>query len=191
MISHLLQNTVEGDTIAERADEREAAESRARKHSPSHTAVVTHFELGRTLERANRRFATFLQAEMTRLGVREIGPAHAMLLLTIGNDELSVGQLMDRGPYGGTNLSYYLKQLGESGYVERIPLPRDRRTIRLRLTEKARTLCADLTEIAAKYHHIVAGDPENIRKMEVAFATLDRLERAWATASIFGPTGER
>ena len=191
MISHSLKNFIEFDTIAEQADEREAVESRPSRHEPFHKTVVTHFELGRTLERANRRFATFLQAEMTRLGVREIGSAHAMLLLTIGNDELSVGQLMERGPYGRTNLSYYLKQLGESGYIERIPLPRDRRTSRVRLTEKAQTLCADLTEIAAKYHDIVAGDPENIRKMEVAFTMLDRLERAWATASIFGTPGER
>lgn len=191
MISHLLHNLVEANSAADGADDPDAVETPQRKRTPAHTTVFTHFELGRVLERANRRFATFLQAEMTRLGVREIGPAHAMLLLTIGNDELSVGQLMDRGPYGGTNLSYYLKQLGEYGYIERIPLPRDRRTIRVRLTKKAQDLCADLTEVAAKYHELVAGDPENLRRMEVAFATLDRLERAWATAAIFGTSDER
>jgi len=186
MISHLLHNLVETDSFAEDIGELGASEASQRKRSSAHTTVITHFELGRTLERANRRFATFLQAEMTRLGVREIGPAHAMLLMTIGNDELSVGQLMDRGPYGGTNLSYYLKQLGECGYVERIPLPRDRRTIRVRLTKKAQDLCADLTEVAAKYHKLVTGDPEDMRRLEVAFQTLDRLERAWATAALFG-----
>ena len=186
MISHLLHNLVDSDSVAQDADDVEATAAPQRKRPQAPTPLLTHFELGRTLERANRRFATFLQAEMTRLGVREIGPAHAMLLLTIGNDELSVGQLMDRGPYGGTNLSYYLKQLGECGYVERIPLPRDRRTIRVRLTQKAQDLCADLTEVAAKYHQLVAGDPENMRRMEVAFETLDRLERAWAAAALFG-----
>jgi DNA-binding MarR family transcriptional regulator len=191
MISDLLQHIVEAGAVEQNASKRETAEAPPRVRAAAHTTIITHFELARTLERANRRFATFLQAEMTRQGVQEIGPAHAMLLLTIGNDELSVGQLMDRGPYGGTNLSYYLKQLGECGYIERIPLARDRRTVRIRLTEKARELCADLTEVAAKYHRLVAGDPENIRKMEVAFETLDRLERAWATAAILGSPGER
>ncbi|SDP43749.1 DNA-binding transcriptional regulator, MarR family [Phyllobacterium sp. YR620] len=191
MISHLLHNLVEADPAKEGDDSVDAVDAPRRKRTPSSSSAFTHFELGRTLERANRRFATFLQAEMSRLGVREIGPAHAMLLLTIGNDELSVGQLMDRGPYGGTNLSYYLKQLGECGYVERIPLPRDRRTIRVRLTQKAQDLCSDLTEITEKYHQLVAGDPENMRRMEIAFETLDRLERAWATAAIFGSPDER
>jgi MarR family transcriptional regulator, exopolysaccharide II synthesis transcriptional activator len=191
MISELLQQLVDDSAAEQHVAEPEAVEPRLRGRTPAHTTVITHFELARTLERANRRFATFLQSEMTKQGVREIGPAHAMLLLTIGSDELSVGQLMDRGPYGGTNLSYYLKQLGECGYIERIPLARDRRTVRIRLTEKARELCADLNEVAAKYHRLVAGDPENMRRMEVAFETLDRLERAWATAAIFGPPSER
>ncbi|UXN65094.1 MarR family transcriptional regulator [Phyllobacterium sp. A18/5-2] len=128
MISDLLQHIVEAGAVEQNVSKQEAAET---VRSPAHTTIITHFELARTLERANRRFATFLQAEMTRQGVQEIGPAHAMLLLTIGDDELSVGQLMDRGPYGGTNLSYYLKQLGECGYIERIPLARDRRTVRI------------------------------------------------------------
>ncbi|ATU90436.1 winged helix DNA-binding protein [Phyllobacterium zundukense] len=191
MISKLLQHIVDTDTATLPSGDTNAVSVRPGGRTSTHTTVVTHFELARTLERANRRFASFLQAEMTRRGVQEIGPAHAMLLLTIGNDELSVGQLMDRGPYGGTNLSYYLKQLGECGYIERIPLARDRRTARIRLSEKARQLCSDLTEVAAKYHRLVAGDPENMRNMEVAFETLDRLERAWATAAIFGAPGER
>ncbi|PSH69043.1 MarR family transcriptional regulator [Phyllobacterium brassicacearum] len=190
MISKLLQNIVESETATLPSSDTNALSVKSGGRA-THTTVITHFELARTLERANRRFASFLQAEMTRRGVQEIGPAHAMLLLTIGHDELSVGQLMDRGPYGGTNLSYYLKQLGECGYIERIPLARDRRTARIRLSEKARQLCDDLTEVAAKYHRLVAGDPENIRNIEVAFATLDRLERAWATAAIFGPPSER
>lgn len=191
MISDLLQQVIDADVTTNYPNEPHSAESRPAGRGKTHTHIITHFELARTLERANRRFAAFLQAEMTRQGVQEIGPAHAMLLLTIGNDELSVGQLIDRGPYGGTNLSYYLKQLGECGYIERIPLARDRRTVRVRLSEKAKQLCADLTEVAAKYHHLVAGDPENMRNMEVAFETLDRLERTWATAAIFGPPGER
>lgn len=161
-----------------------------RKSSASASPIITHFELARTLERVNRRFSVFLQSEMTRRGVEEIGPAHLMLLLAIGNDEISVSQLMERGPYAGTNLSYYLKQLGEAGYIERNALQRDRRAARIKLSAKGQELCADMAETAASCHKLIANDEESIRNLETTFRTLDRIEQTWASAVIFGTPGE-
>ncbi|MGH6861536.1 MAG: MarR family winged helix-turn-helix transcriptional regulator, partial [Phyllobacterium sp.] len=187
MVPNYLQNMGGID-----ATSKDSAESpNGRKPGNMTTPIMTHFELARTLERVNRRFSAFLQSEMTRLGVEEIGPAHLMLLLAIGNDEISVSQLMERGPYAGTNLSYYLKQLGECGYIERNALQRDRRAARIKLSEKGQQLCADMTEIAASCHKLVANDAENIRNLEIAFRTLDRIEQTWASAAIFGARGEK
>lgn len=186
MVPNYLHHIVEADMVSN--DDRTLQSGRKPANMPSPT--ITHFELARTLERVNRRFSAFMQSEMSRLGVEEIGPAHLMLLLAIGDDEISVSQLMERGPYAGTNLSYYLKQLGESGYIERNALQRDRRAARIKLSERGKELCADMTAIAANCHRLIANDPENIRNLEITFQTLDRIEQTWASAAIFGARGE-
>ena len=84
---------------------RDARPSPGRTSSSNPAPINTHFELARVLERVSRRFSAFMQAEMTKLGIEEIGPSHLMLLLAIGTDEISVSQLIERGPYAGTNLS--------------------------------------------------------------------------------------
>ena len=72
---------------------------------------ITYFELARLMERASRRFSGLVRSELTKLRVDDIGPAQAMVLLAIGDSELSVAELLDRGHYVGSNVSYYLKQL--------------------------------------------------------------------------------
>ena len=82
---------------------------------------VTYFELARLMERASRRFSGLIRAELTKLRVDDIGPAQAMILLAIGDSELSVAELLDRGHYVGSNVSYYLKQLADGlGLAARI-----------------------------------------------------------------------
>lgn len=186
MVPNYLQHMIDSEAAPDDVSKPFGGRKPANIPAPN----ITHFELARTLERVNRRFAAFMQSEMTRRGVEEIGHAHLMLLLAIGDDEISVTQLMERGPYAGTNLSYYLKQLGESGYIERNALQRDRRAARIKLSEKGKELCADMTAIAANCHKIVADSPENIRNLEITFKTLDRIEQTWASAAIFGPRGE-
>ncbi len=186
MVPNYLQHMVNTDMTS--TDEQQPYGNR--KPANAQKPNITHFELARTLERVNRRFAGFMQSEMTRQGVEEIGPAHLMLLLAIGDDEISVSQLMERGPYAGTNLSYYLKQLGESGYIERNALQRDRRAARIKLSEKGKKLCSDMTAIAANCHKLIADSPDAVRNLEITFRTLDRIEQTWASAAIFGPRGE-
>ncbi len=53
---------------------------------------VTYFELARLMERASRRFSGLIRAELTKLRVDDIGPAQAMILLAIGDSELSVAE---------------------------------------------------------------------------------------------------
>jgi hypothetical protein len=52
-------------------------------HGPAEF-YVPPFELARSFDRLNRRFASFLQAELTTLGVTEIGAALTMIVIAIG-----------------------------------------------------------------------------------------------------------
>ncbi len=147
---------------------------------------VTYFELARLMERASRRFSGLVRAELTKLRVDDIGPAQAMVLLAIGDSELSVAELLDRGHYVGSNVSYYLKQLADGDYIDRVASQRDKRSARIKLTEKGRRLRASLRDAAMTYERAVNRGDQDQRMLETAFQTLHQLELAWGSASRFG-----
>src|SRR6478735_10758959 len=85
------------------------------ERSPS----VSHLDLVRVVERVHRRYLDLFRLDLGRLGIDDLSPSQVMMLFTIGNDELSVRDLIDRGYYLGSNASYNLKRLVETGYVDR------------------------------------------------------------------------
>jgi len=149
-------------------------------------SLITYFELARVMERASRRFSGLLRTELTKLGVDDIGAAQAMVLLAIGNAELSVGELLDRGHYVGSNISYYLKQLADGDYIERIASQRDKRSARIKLSEKGGKLVAALREAARSYERALSHGEQDRRNLETAFQTLHRLELVWGNAARYG-----
>ena len=148
--------------------------------------TVTHLELANTVERIYRRFADLLRVDLIRLGKDDISPAQVALLFNIGEDELSVRDLLDRGHYMGSNASYNLKQLAESGYVERQVMARDRRSARLKLTAKGNELCQALHELHEEYHDALTSNLEDQQEMETALRTLRRLEEFWTQTLRYG-----
>jgi MarR family transcriptional regulator, exopolysaccharide II synthesis transcriptional activator len=189
MIQTLLPKEVEVETSigdVEVADFPEITAKKQGHRHPVHTVVVTHFELARMIERVNRRFASLLRTEMTKLGIEDVGPAQAMVLLAIGDVELSVGELLDRGHYVGSNISYYLKQLADGGYIDRVASQRDKRSARIRVTEKGEKLCANLRDAGGAYNRVLARDADDLRNLEIAFQTLHRLELVWGNAARYG-----
>lgn len=86
----------------------------------------------------------------------------------------------------GSNASYNLKQLVESGYIERQTLARDRRAARIKLTDKGRDLCNSLHEFHEEYHHAVASDHKDQQELETALRTLRKLEDFWTQTLRYG-----
>jgi DNA-binding MarR family transcriptional regulator len=154
----------------------------AKAHGPTEF-YIPPFELARSLNRLNRRFAFFLQAEMTTLGITEIGASLAMILIAIGEDEVSVGRLSERLDYGTTNMSYYLKQLATARFIERQKSPGDKRAARVRLSEKGRKLCADLAHIDALFHRFLDKNPDDLNNLAMTFLVLHRMDQARISSS--------
>ncbi|WP_460080589.1 MarR family winged helix-turn-helix transcriptional regulator [Roseibium sp. LAB1] len=148
--------------------------------SPQATQA-NHFELVRVIERMYRRYLDRLRVDLIRIGADDISPAHAMLLFTIGDDDLSVRDLMDRGHYLGSNASYSLKQLVQSGYVDRTASARDRRSARIRLTEKGKMLCRAIKAADEVNHDQIVRSEKDLKALEDTFALLRKLEVLWAT----------
>jgi DNA-binding MarR family transcriptional regulator len=165
-----------GDQILGRAfngDHRSPAR-RSDADTNSMRGFVSQLDLARMIERVSRRFLDYLRLELTKLGVDDISPSQVMVLLTIGTGEIAVRDLLDRGHYVGSNASYNLKQLVESGYLDRGASPRDRRLARISLSPKGQLLCERLRLI----------DLET--DLQTTHDTLRRLEQWWSDALRYG-----
>jgi DNA-binding MarR family transcriptional regulator len=132
------------------------------------------------IERLHRRFLDVLRVELDRLGIADINNAQGLLLANIGRQEVSVGELMSRGYYLGSNVTYNLKRLVETGYVAQERSQRDRRVVRIRLTERGLQLSQKLALVLEHQSQDVAADPKLADLAELN-AYLRALEGFWST----------
>jgi DNA-binding MarR family transcriptional regulator len=167
-----------------RSDRGKEAQVSSEDHGPHRAASrsVTHIEIVRVIERLHRRSLDLIRIDLIHAGINDLSPSQVMMLFTIGSSELSVRDLIERGYYLGSNASYSLKRLVEADYVIRAASERDRRSARIRLSEKGRQLCAMIRQMDQTYHQLVTRDEEERRELEATFRTLRRLEQTWSSA---------
>src|SRR6202789_4503433 len=68
------------------------------------------------VERLHRRLRDLIKDEFDRRGRSDVNAVQALLLYNIGDKELTAGELRTRGYYLGSNVSYNVKKLVETGY---------------------------------------------------------------------------
>jgi len=136
--------------------------------------------LGR-LERLHRLLLDVVKDEFERLGLIDINSVQGLLLFNIGEQEVTAGELKSRGYYQGSNVSYNLKKLVESGYMHHEKCAVDRRSVRVRLTDKGRDIRVALSEMFARHSDglldIASMDEDSLDDVN---AHLRVLERYWA-----------
>jgi DNA-binding MarR family transcriptional regulator len=142
-------------------------------------------DLPRLIERMHRRFLDVVRIELTRQGVNDISPVQVMMLANIGEEEISVRDLIERGYYLGSNASYNLKNLVEGGYVERQASERDRRAARLKLSAKGRSILEALTKLNIQMAEPLLKQETDKGDFETAYKMLRRLERRWSDSVRF------
>src|SRR5690606_6719666 len=132
------------------------------------------------VERLHRRLLDVIKDELDRIGCSEINSVQALLLFNIGDAEMTAGELRTRGHYLGSNVSYNLKKLVEAGYISHQRSRLDRRSVRVRLTEKGHAICKSIDALYDKHCRTVceAGDI-SIDELKQINATLHKLERFW------------
>ncbi len=133
------------------------------------------------IERLHRLLLDVVKDEFERLGILEINPVQALLLFNIGENEVTAGELKSRGYYQGSNVSYNLKKLVELGYMHHQRSEIDRRSVRVRLTEKGRKVRGMIADLFTR--HAEGLEKRNIvdaAGMEDVNQTLKRMERYWS-----------
>lgn len=139
-----------------------------------------YVEAIRLIERAHRRFLDVVKDELDRLGRDEVNNVQAVLLHNVGTEELTPSELKSRGYYLGSNVSYNLKKLGELGYLTQRRSTRDRRTVRITVTEKGAEI-ALLVEGLIERHMASLGPIGGVEQsaLDTTTQTLRRLDRFW------------
>ncbi|MCX7309806.1 MAG: MarR family winged helix-turn-helix transcriptional regulator [Afipia sp.] len=138
------------------------------------------------VERLHRRLLDVIKDEFDRRGRADINSVQALLLYNIGDKELTAGELRTRGYYLGSNVSYNLKKLVEMGFLDHQRSRVDRRSVRIKVTEKGREVC-NIVESLYQKHVMTVEQVGGISNEE--FATLNkslhRLERFWTDQILY------
>ncbi len=132
------------------------------------------------LERLHRLLLDVIKDEFERLGILEINSVQALLLFNIGENEVTAGELKSRGYYQGSNVSYNLKKLVELGFMHHQRSEIDRRSVRVRLTEKGRRVRGQLVDLFGRHADGLAKKGlVDASAMEAMNQALKRMERYW------------
>jgi DNA-binding MarR family transcriptional regulator len=137
------------------------------------------------IERLHRRFLDVVKAELDRQGIQDINNVQAMILYNIGDDDLTVGELTLRGYYMGSNVSYNVKKMVENDYIVQERSVHDKRSVRVRLSEKGKKLNSSLEKMYQKHEELIRTTDLSKEKLELLNGSLKQLERFWASQSAF------
>jgi DNA-binding MarR family transcriptional regulator len=138
------------------------------------------------VERLHRRLLDVIKDEFDRRGRADINAVQALLLFNIGDKELTAGELRTRGYYLGSNVSYNLKKLVEMGFLDHQRSRVDRRSVRIKLTERGREV-RDIVSMLYEKHVRTVEQVGGISADEFTGLNkaLQRLERFWTDQILY------
>lgn len=130
------------------------------------------------IERLHRRFLDVVKAELDRLKIDDVNNVQTLILYNISGEQLTIGELTNRGYYLGSNVSYNVKKLVENGYLVQEKAPHDKRSTRIKLSEKAVNLCQ---RVDALYQRNIDTLSKETTEPELSSLnkTLTQLENFW------------
>jgi DNA-binding MarR family transcriptional regulator len=130
------------------------------------------------IERLHRRFLDVVKAELDRLKIDDVNNVQTLILYNIGEEQLTIGELTNRGYYLGSNVSYNVKKLVENGYLEQARAQHDKRSTRIKLSAKAITLCKKIDELYQRNIDVLSKET-NQSELASLNKTLTQLEIFW------------
>jgi DNA-binding MarR family transcriptional regulator len=143
--------------------------------------VRAYYETIHVIERLHRQSLDVLKLELDRLGIQDINNVQSLILYSIGSDQLTVGELTLRGYYLGSNVSYNLKKMVESGYLVQERSLHDRRSVRIKVSAKGAALRARLDEFFERDGKHLVDSGLGLKELATLSELLDKLERFWSS----------
>ncbi len=140
------------------------------------------------IERLHRQFLEVVRSELDALAIVDINNVQALILSNIGREQITVGELTNRGYYLGSNVSYNVKKMVENGYLEQERSPHDRRTVRLKVSAKGLALCDQVTAMFDRHVAALSRAASGEKVLTEVNDGLRVLERFWTDMLRLGPT---
>jgi DNA-binding MarR family transcriptional regulator len=144
-----------------------------------------YYEAIQLTERLHRYFLDVLKVELDRHGIQDINNVQSMILYNIGDDDLTVGELTIRGYYLGSNVSYNVKKMVENGYLEQARSVHDKRSIRVKLSDKGKKLRDGITVMFKRQEEMLKGTELTNDRLTQLNHTMRLMERFWASQTNF------
>ena len=158
----------------------------AERHARLDHIQPLYLEALTLVERLHRRLLDVIKDEFDRRGRADINAVQALLLFNIGDKELTAGELRTRGYYLGSNVSYNLKKLVEMGFLDHQRSRVDRRSVRIKLTDRGREV-RDIVSLLYEKHVRTVEQVGGISSDEFTGLNkaLQRLERFWTDQILY------
>ncbi|MEQ8356805.1 MAG: MarR family transcriptional regulator [Kiloniellaceae bacterium] len=140
-----------------------------------------YLELIGLVERLHRQCLEVIKSDLDRQGIRDLNNVQALILFNIGEEELSIGELTQRGYYLGSNVSYNVKKMVENGYLIQERSPHDRRSFHVRAADKGVAVYRSLSALFDQ-HSTQLGDIQiSEESLDSANHALRRVQQFWST----------
>ena len=148
--------------------------------------TTPYYESIQLIERLHRHFLDVLKVELDKKNIQDINNVQCMILYNVGEEEMTVGELTIRGYYLGSNVSYNVKKMVENDYLIQERSVHDKRSIRVKLSEKGIELCGMISAMFDRHEEQIKGSDITDERLVELNQTLKMLERFWAQQTNFG-----
>ncbi len=139
-----------------------------------------YIDLILSIERLHRRFLDVVKSELDRLKIEDVNNVQTLILYNISDEELTVGELTNRGYYLGSNVSYNVKKLVENEYLVQERAPHDKRSVKIRLSDKGLQLCNVVDELYERHVGMLNQTGFSQDDMQMLTKLLGNLETFWS-----------
>lgn len=141
----------------------------------------TYLSLILLIERLHRRFLDVIKAELDRLKIEDINNVQTLILYNIGSEDLTIGELTNRGYYLGSNVSYNIKKLVENEYLVQERSPHDKRSFKIRLSPKGLSLIEKIDALYERNVQQISGFGLAEPELQGVAKQLRQLENFWSS----------
>jgi len=132
------------------------------------------------IERLHRLSLDVVRMELKKQGIRDLSGVQAMILAHINEKEIVVRDLVERGYYQGSNVSYNVRKLTELGYLEQRRAEHDKRSVIIRLTDKALGVAEHIRSFDADFLRQVDEGSDSADALAGICAYLRNIEQTWS-----------
>lgn len=128
------------------------------------------------IEKNYRLYLDVLKSEIQTLGTLDVNHTQAMILCHIGDRKLSISEIVDKGHFVGSNVSYNVKKLITSKYLQSEISEFDKRAVYITLTNKGKVMKDKLNASIESHKNIFNKYGLAQKEFEQLTETLHKLE---------------